>query len=75
MEGHDHVGLVGQARRHPVTGADAEVGEGVGGPVGQAVELGVAEAVGAGDQGLAIGVVGQRPVEHPGDGSLWRPRR
>ena len=72
VEGDDHVGLVGQAGGDAVAGADAEVGEGVGGPVGPAVELGVGEAVRPGDQRLAVGIVGQRPVEHPGDRAHWR---
>ena len=67
VEGDDHVGVVGQRGRHPVTGTDPEVLQGVGGAVGLGVELDVGQPPGAGDERLAVGVLGQRPLEHAGD--------
>ena len=73
VEGHHHVGVVREGGRHPVAGPHPEVAQGVGGPVRLGVEVGVGEPPRPGHQRLAGRVVGQRGVEHPGDGRRHGP--
>jgi hypothetical protein len=66
VEREDDVDVVGQRPRHPVAHLHPELRERVGGPVGEAVELGVGPAPAAGDERLALRFGGEDAVEDLG---------